>query len=486
MAKAVLIFPHQLFEHHPCLDKKLPIYLIEHPRFFTNFTFHKQKIMLHRASMKAYYDLLIKNRHDVTYINFTEAQKLFTLLKKNNIKEINYCDVSDVELDKQLNKEAKKNNLTINIIDSPAFLTPIDLFKKMFKNKKNYLMNSFYIKQRKRLNILITKDKKPVGGSWSFDKDNRKPLPENIKVPKIWTPRENNYTKEATTYTQKHFKKNYGSLENFIYPVTHADAKKWLQNFLKHRLALFGDYEDAIDQTYPFLFHSLLSPLLNTGLLTPDYVVQETLKFSKKEKVPLNSLEGFIRQIIGWREFVHCVYRLEEKNERKNYFNHTNKLPKSFYDGSTTLEPVDSTIKKVLTYAYAHHIERLMILGNILLLCCIDPDEIYTWFMELFIDAYDWVMVPNVYSMSQFADGGLMTTKPYFSSSNYVLKMSNYQKNRWNKIWDALFWNFMHEHRKKLAKNPRLALLMGQLKRMKPATLKKHQEVAQKFLEKII
>lgn len=484
--KATLIFPHQLFEEHPCIEKNSPIYLIEHPRFFTDFTFHKQKIVLHRASMKAYYDFLKKKKYAVTYVELDEAKKLFAQLKNDKITEIAYADVTDVQLEKELKSDAKKAGIKLSVAESPAFMTQLDWFKKIFNNKKTYLMNSFYIKQRKRLQILVTKDKKPVGGSWSYDAENRKPLPENIKIPKIWQPKENKYTKEAIKFTEKNFKKNYGLLDEFIYPVTFADAKKWLNDFLKNRLELFGDYEDAMDPEKPFVFHSVLSPLLNIGLLTPEFVVKATLAYAQKHKTPLNSLEGFIRQIIGWREFVRCVYLLEEQQERDNYFEHTNKLSKAFYNGSTGLVPVDTVIKKVLRYGYAHHIERLMVLGNIMLLCCIDPDEVYKWFMELFIDAYDWVMVPNVYSMSQFADGGLMTTKPYYSSSNYILKMSSYAKNDWNDIWDALFWNFMSKHKKLLSKNPRLGLLMGQLKKMNPKTIKKHQETAEKFLKQLL
>ena len=174
-----------------------------------------------------------------------------------------------------------------------------------------------------------------------------------------------------------------------------------------------------------------------------------------------NSLEGFIRQIMGWREFIKIVYEREGSKQRTtNYWKFTRKIPANFWKGTTGIPPIDITIQKILKTGYCHHIERLMVLGNFMILCEFDPDEVYRWFMEMFIDAYDWVMVPNVYGMSQFADGGLMATKPYISGSSYVLKMSDFKKGEWCEIWDALFWNFMNKHRNVISKNPRMAMLL--------------------------
>jgi deoxyribodipyrimidine photolyase-related protein len=207
--------------------------------------------------------------------------------------------------------------------------------------------------------------------------------------------------------------------------------------------------------------------MMNIGLITPKYIVEETLNFSEKHKIPLNSVEGFIRQIIGWREFIRGVYETSGSIQRtKNYWGFKRKIPESFWNGTTGIEPLDITIKKVLQTGYCHHIERLMVLGNFMVLCEFDPDEVYRWFMELFIDSYDWVMVPNVYGMSQFADGGLMSTKPYISGSNYLMKMSDYQKGDWQLIWDGLFWRFMDKHRKFFLSNPRLGMLIRTFDKM--------------------
>ena len=237
-------------------------------------------------------------------------------------------------------------------------------------------------------------------------------------------------------------------------------AKNALNLFLEKRFLDFGSYEDAISTEYRFIFHSVLSPAMNIGLLTPNEVVKASLDFSDHHSIPLNSLEGFIRQIIGGREFIRGIYEVKGTYQRtRNHWNFTKKIPEEFYSGNTGIDPVDDTINNIMKYAYSHHIERLMILGNIMCLLRYDPDEVYKWFMELFIDSYDWVMVPNVYGMSQFADGGIMSTKPYISGSNYIMKMSNYKKGEWNLKWDALYWNFINDHKAFFQKNPRMSMM---------------------------
>lgn len=259
-----------------------------------------------------------------------------------------------------------------------------------------------------------------------------------------------------------------------------------MNDFFKIRFEEFGPFEDAIVSREIFLHHSVLSPMLNVGLLTPDYVIDEAIDFASHHAIPLNSLEGFVRQIVGWREFIRAVYELKGIEERtKNYWGFKRKIPASFWNGTTGIEPIDSTIKKVLETGYCHHIERLMVLGNFMLLCEFDPDEVYRWFMELFIDAYDWVMVPNVYGMSQFADGGLMSTKPYISGSNYLMKMSDYKKGEWQFTWDGLFWRFMHVHRDFFLQNPRLGMLVHSFDKMSIEKQEQHLKAAEKFLQSL-
>ncbi len=268
-----------------------------------------------------------------------------------------------------------------------------------------------------------------------------------------------------------------------LYPINFEQSEKWFSHFLDQKFYAFGDYEDAIVQDESILHHSLLSPLLNCGLLLPENIVREAVSFAKENDIPLNSLEGFVRQIIGWREFIRGIYELKGVDMRtKNFWGFKRKIPASFYNGTTGITPLDDSIKKALESGYCHHIERLMVIGNFMLLCEFDPDEVYKWFMELFIDAYDWVMVPNVYGMSQFSDGGFFATKPYISSSNYILKMSNYKTGDWQEIWDGLFWRFMHKQRSFFESNPRLAMLVKNLDRMSAEKLENHLSIAQDFI----
>ncbi len=494
--EVTLIFPHQLFKQHPALDKNRKVFLIEDPLFFGDirypFNFHKKKIIFHRASMKAYEDYLTQQGYDVVYLQYSSFKEdrrsnyLFVFFNKMRITTFHYADITDFILEKRIQKMAIDLSKGLVKYSTPMFLTDEDFLQNYFSKQKSYLMASFYIEQRKRLNILI-EDGKPKGGKWSFDEENRKKLPKGFKSPKLNFPEDTEYELEAIDYVEKYFPNNPGNGFDFIYPVTFEQAEDWLSDFLENRFKYFGDYEDAIDKEETYLFHSVLTPLLNAGLLTPKQIVDKSLKFAEENKVPLNSLEGFIRQIIGWREYMRAVYFYEGVKQRTtNFFKFNKKIPSAFYNASTGIEPVDTVIKRVLDKAYTHHIERLMILGNFMLLCEIDPDEVYKWFMEMYIDSYDWVMVPNVYGMSQYADGGLICTKPYISSANYVRKMSNFEKGDWCDIWDALYWRFIFKHKKVLEKNPRMSMMIVQLNKLDKEKLKQHIKIAERFLKQLI
>ncbi len=496
MNDATLIFPHQLFRNHPAIEKSRKIYLIEDPLFFGDkkfpVSFHKKKLVFHRASMKAYENYLIRNGYDVIYLSYSGFGKdlrsdyLTTFFNKVGVKNLHYCDVNDFILEKRIRRMSDVLGKNLIKYNSPMFLSDEDFIKEFFPKQKSYLMTSFYIEQRKRLNILVDENKKPIGGKWSFDEENRKKIPTGLKIPELKLPELNDFVIEAIEYVEKYFHNNPGETIDFFYPVTFGQADKWLDDFLSNRLQLFGDYEDAIDKDENFLFHSLLTPLLNSGLLTPSDVIKRTIKATEFKNIPLNSLEGFIRQIIGWREYIRAVYLLEGVKQRThNFFGFHNRLPRAFYNASTGIKPVDNVISKVLENAYSHHIERLMIIGNFMLLCEINPDEVYKWFMEMYIDAYDWVMVPNVYGMSQYADGGLICTKPYISSSNYILKMSNFEKGEWCNMWDSLFWRFIYKHKDIFNRNPRMSMMVVQLNRMEKEKLKRHLNTAESYLKKL-
>jgi deoxyribodipyrimidine photolyase-related protein len=487
MKRAFIILPNQLFKKPPSRTFEM-IVLVEDKRFFTDFSFHKKKLVFHRATLKYYQNFLEKKNYNVFYLNLgvlSNKTRLGDWLKKQRLTHVCLYDPVDHDLQNLLKKEFTAAEITFNFLESPLFLCADKFLRNYFEEKNHYSMNSFYIFQRKHFKILLDQGK-PKGGKWSYDAQNRMRLTKNVKVPKINTPKTSKYVKEAIIYIEKNFAANPGTADDFFYPITHDQAKSWLDDFIRNRLDLFGPYEDAISADERFLFHSLLSPLLNSGLITVEEVLAQVMDYSEQNTVRLNSLEGFIRQLIGWREFMRAIYIVEgQKQKKTNFWDFKQKIPQQFYDGTTGVEPVDLTIKYVLKNAYAHHIERLMVLGNFMLLCEIHPKEVYRWFMELFIDAYEWVMVPNVFGMSQYSDGGLMTTKPYISSSNYIRKMSNFNAGPWCDIWDSLFWRFIHKHKKVFAQNPRMKIMVSQVNKMGKEKIKTYVDVAEMYLNKI-
>lgn len=486
MIHAALIYPHQLFADHPALAGMARAVMVEDPLLFTQYPFHRKKLILHRATMKRYAKRLRERGVIVHYIDASELAETGSIvdaLRRFHIESVRYVDPCDDWLATRLAASLARHKISATVLDDPHFLTDASVGREFAADKKRLFLTEFYVAQRKRLKLLIADDGQPVGGEWSFDLANRKRLPKGIHIPKVRALQEDESVGEARKYVRAHFRDAIGADAEFGYPTDHAGATAWLAAFVRERLASFGDYEDAISTTHDVLFHSVLTPMLNIGLLSPRQVIDAAL--AESGRVPLNSLEGFVRQVMGWREFVRLVYRRFGRRQRtRNFWGFTREIPSTFYDGSTGVEPVDHVIRQVLRTGYRHHIERLMILGNFLLLCEISPDAVYRWFMELFIDSYDWVMVPNVYGMSQFADGGLMTTKPYISGSSYVLKMSDFKKGSWCAVWDALYWRFVDRHADFLSTNPRMAVIVKM--RLKLGNrLKDHLRVADSFLARL-
>jgi len=489
MTAIALIFPHQLYQHHPALSNAKAVALIEDELFFRQYRFHKKKLILHRASMKAYEAQCRKTGIRTAYydaIHYPTRESVIVHLIAQGYTDAHVAQTDDYLLERRLNRYAKHNGLHLHRYPSPGFLCDMDYVKKYFVSKKRYFLTDFYIDQRKRMDLLLD-DQGPVGGKWTFDTENRRKLPASIYVPPAPAWSANVYVEEAKTYVHQHFPNAWGSSDHFEYPVTHADALHGLRSFLSERLQHFGVYQDAMTTDQSVLFHSLLTPALNTGLLTPQEVVDETLAYADQHPVPINSLEGFLRQIIGWREFVRAIYHLEGVHQRtSNHWQHKHPIPTSLYTATTGMVPVDTVIRRVMQTGYAHHIERLMVLGNFMFLCGFHPSAVYQWFMELFIDAYDWVMVPNVYGMSQYADGGLMCTKPYISGSNYILKMSNYPKGVWCDNWDALYWSFISDHREELIRNPRMSMMVRLYDKMDDGRKRKLNSTREKFMQQLL
>ena len=485
-----IIFPNQIFENSKLLDESSKIFLIEEYLFFNQFNFHKQKILFHRMTMKSYEKFLKKKKLDVVYIDSTEnisdIREFIRNLDKK-IKSIKIYDPVDNWLSRRINDSCEEKNIKIENYNNPLFINNNEDLETFFRSdKKKFFQTSFYKKQRVKLDIMMIGDK-PEGGKWTYDDQNREKYPKNKIPPEIDYPKKDDNYNEALNYLNNNYKNNYGLIDDEnIYPYNFQLAKKWLDDFFITRFYEFGPYEDAVVKEKSILNHSVLSPLLNTGLINPKELIKRTINYHYENKIPINSTEGFIRQIIGWREFIRGVYVCKGTEERnKNFWNFSRKIPSSFYSASTGIDPIDDTINKINKSGYANHIERLMIIGNFMLLCEFDPNEVYRWFMELFIDSYDWVMVPNVYGMSQFGDGGLMSTKPYISGSSYILKMSNYKRGDWCMIWDSLFWNFIDKQREFFLTNPRMRMLVSSFDRMDIEKKEKLINTANKFISNL-
>ena len=485
-----IVFPNQLYEDSAFINNGHPIYLIEEFLFFKQYNFHKQKIAFHRASMKSYESYLQSKNKKVIYIesdnNLADIRQFILHACNKNVSKINFYDVVDNWLNKRIN--SFKDRLELNMIESQSFINSNQDLEHFFKkNKKKFSHAVFYKQQRIKHNILMSENNEPLGGKFSFDLENRKKYPKAKEVPKIYSIQKDAFWNEAKKYVQNKFSNNFGQIsENPIYPISTKQSKEWFKSFLSNRFKEFGDYEDAILSKEVFLNHSVISPLLNSGLLKPQDIIVEINSYADKNNIPLNSHEGFIRQIIGWREFIRGMYCVKGSESRTlNFWQFKRKLPQSFYDGSTGIKPVDDSIKKISKYGYCHHIERLMVLGNFMLLCEFDPNEVYVWFMEVFVDSYDWVMVPNVYGMSQFADGGFFATKPYIGGSNYIKKMSDYKDGDWSKVWDGLFWNFINNQSKFFKSNPRLSMMYHSLNRMSNDKKNEHIKNANQFLKSL-
>jgi deoxyribodipyrimidine photolyase-related protein len=461
--EVTLVFPHQLFRESPALDIGRETILIEEFLFFKQYNFHKQKIKYHRATMKFYETFLRNTGFNVTYI---QSQDALSDIRKwidsqTGLRKIYLADPTDDWLIRRIQESSQKKGIEVIVYESPLFINSSSYLCAYFEGKKRLNQTQFYIDQRQKYKILLDKSGQPLGGKWTFDTENRKPFPKKSKPPSIVFLQSNKFDEEASEYVIRYFGGNFGEA-SCKYPSTYEEATQWLDRFLEDRFNHFGDYEDAIVGNEAFLHHSVLTPMLNIGLLHPRDVIESAIKYAEAHNIPINNTEGFVRQILGWREFIRAIYILKGREQRiRNFWRFHRKIDSTFYTAQTSIVPVDTVIRRIEKYAYAHHIERLMILGNFMLLSEIRPKDVYRWFMEVFIDAYDWVMVPNIYGMSQFADGGLMSTKPYISGSNYVLKMSDFSKGEWCSLWDSLFWRFMDEHRSFFKSNPRLNMLIS-------------------------
>jgi len=427
-----LILPNQLFDIKYLIKEKIKnnkyqIVLYEHPQYFTKYNFNKKKLILHYASMKYYKDYLEGEKYNVKIIKYNE---------KFNLK------------DYEMFRSADNINLKPKVeYDNPNYLLNKELhekYKEKVKKNKTLLFNNFYMWSKKELDILPDEKSK--------DKMNRERMPKDVVIPNLKKIKKSDkdYINSVISDVNSKFNKNYGNTDNFIYPVTHKTAKSFLKDFIKNKFKSFGPYQDFIRKGESYMFHSVLSSSINVGLINPIDIIEEISKI--KSNIPINSYEGYVRQLF-WREYqLYCYNYIDYKSALKNpYFDYKNNLNKSWYDGTTKNELIDDTIKKAFDTGYLHHIERLMVMGNYMNLREIKPEDGIKWFIEFAIDSYDWVMYQNVYDMVFFVSTKTMR-KPYISSDNYLLKMSDYKKGKWSEEWKDLYNKFLKKNKNKLWK----------------------------------
>lgn len=467
--KAICILGNQLFQ--PKLLPEKPssdviIFMREDHELCTHFRYHKHKIIFFLSAMRKYAEELKKAGYQLVYEKLGDhkesfERRLVQFLQKQKCQKLQMFEIEDKFFETRIKSTLKTLTIDLQIVTSPMFLTTREQFTSIIGSKKKPFMKTFYEAQRKRLKILLNKDGTPAGGQWSFDENNRLALPKNHRSPSVPSFQMDLIDQEIFQLVDKEFNDHLGKSSDFWLPTDRLGARKWAKDFFDKRFSQFGPYEDALSKENPFIYHSILTPFLNAGLVTPKECVAAALRSAREQSIPMNSVEGFIRQIIGWREFVRGIYQnYSEVQDQKNFFGHTRKLNDLWYSGNTGIEPLDDVIKKTIKYGYAHHIERLMVVGSLMLLLEIDPKDAHKWFMEMFIDSSDWVMGPNVYGMALFSDGGIFATKPYFCGSNYYKKMGPYKSGDWQLGVDGLYWSFIDRNRSFFVKNPRMSMMV--------------------------
>ncbi|MEM8494529.1 MAG: cryptochrome/photolyase family protein [Planctomycetota bacterium] len=511
--KLVVVLGNQLFPYAE-LKKHLGedpagvrVYMAEDWELCMFQKHHQQKIVLFLAAMRSYADELREHGVTVQYtklgeldddeVDRTYETRLSDYLdetKSLQVDELIVWEIEDKWFEARVEAFAEQRGLKLTVLPSPMFVTSRGEFEDYLEATSGGgragrpFMAKFYERQRKRLRVMVDGDGKPDGGQWSFDEDNRKKLPKNVDVPETDWAQPTEHVEAVKRLVAERFKEHPGTLDNFWLPTTRRQALAWLRQFLDERFADFGAYEDALSDRDPVLFHSALSPMMNLGLITPREIVDRALEHAAKHDIPINSLEGFVRQIIGWREFIRGVYRQYERaDETKNFWGHTRKLKPCWYDGTTGLRPLDDVIRKANAYGWTHHIERLMVMGNLFNLCEVEPQQAYDWFMCMFVDSSDWVMSPNVYGMGLMSDGGVFATKPYICGSNYLVKMADcYKKSEdWCETMDGLYWRFVDRHRDFFGSNPRMSMMLGTLNKMSDEKRETRFALAEAFIERV-
>ncbi|MEX0996179.1 MAG: cryptochrome/photolyase family protein [Flavobacteriaceae bacterium] len=487
-----LILGDQLNQNHSWFEEvnENTIYFMAEMRQETDYvTHHIQKVIAFFESMQNFSAHLKAQGHQIIYHKINEPENtqslvknLEKIIKENDITVFEYQLPDEYRLDKQLKDFCKNSSLETNAYDTEHFLTKRDDLANFFKGKKQIIMEYFYRDMRKKHNIMMQTDKDPEGGKWNFDQSNRKQWKGEPAIPEALS------FKKDVSKTLSEIKaakiKTIGNIDaqNFQWPTSREESLELLEYFCEQLLPHFGDFQDALHTDEHFLFHSRLSFAMNSKMLHPKVVIDQVISYwrDNPETIDISQVEGFVRQILGWREFMRGIYWKEMPGyAEKNKLENTNKLPEFFWTADTKMNCLHHAIKQSLDHAYAHHIQRLMITGNYALLTQTHPDEVDKWYLGIYIDAIEWVEITNTRGMSQFADGGIVATKPYVSSGNYINKMSNYCKSCHYNVkktteddacpFNALYWNFLDDKKAHFKNNNRMAMMMNLLNK-KPAS----------------
>ena len=462
---------------------------------------HKKKIALIFSAMRHFAAELREAGWTVDYVTLDHDGNSGSLtgevgraLQRHLCHRIVLTEAGEWRVAQDIEGWAETFDLPVDVLPDARFIASHDRFTEWADGRKQLRMEYFYREMRRETGLLMTPDGEPEGGQWNFDADNRKPAEADMFMPKPPRFEPDNMTRDVLDLVRDRFGDHFGALEPFWFAVTKAEAGQALEAFIKDALPRFGDYQDAMLTGEPFLYHSVLSTSINIGLLDPLEVCRRVEAAYKAGHAPLNAAEGFIRQIIGWREYVRGIYWREGPDyAKRNALGAKRPLPAFYWTGDTDMACVRAVVTQTWEEAYAHHIQRLMVTGTFALLAGIDPFEVHEWYLGVYADAFEWVELPNTLGMSQFADGGLLASKPYAASGNYINKMSDYCGHCRYKVrekvgpdacpFNYLYWDFMARHEETLCGNPRLGPVFSTWKRMKPETKKDIAESATTFLK---
>lgn len=481
----------------PGTDTILMCEVMEEARYVQH---HKQKIAFLFSAMRHFAEELSQRGFDVRYVKLDDADNTgsFTDEAKRAVAHAGADQVVVTEPGEWRVLEAMRTwdvelGVPVEIRDDDRFICSHAEFEAWADGRKQLRMEYFYREMRRKTGFLMD-GADPAGGQWNFDKENRKTLPHGLDIPAHEKRVADQITQDVLSLVAEQFPDNFGTLDRFSYPVTRTAALSLLQSFIKERLAKYGDYQDAMKEGEPTLFHSLISAPMNAGLLDPSEACEAVLEAYRNGEAPLNAVEGFIRQVIGWREYVRGIYWLKMPDyAQTNFLDAKRDLPDFYWSGDTKMNCIKQVVHETRDNAYAHHIQRLMITGNFALLYGVEPAQINEWYLAVYADAFEWVQLPNTHGMIMFADGGLLGSKPYAASGSYIKKMSNYCNNcQYNYAekngekacpFNYLYWNFLVENQNQLAGNRRMSMMYATLNKMSDDKRKSIKEDADRFFE---